>query len=82
MSIKVIMNEYKEHICPSCEHYANKEYNDCNIMLDINHNAKCVNYKCLNFCKNIKENKVTFIKEKESKLYVTAKKHNSIMKLV
>ncbi len=82
MSIKEIMSEYKRQICPSCEHYVDKEYNDCTIMLDINHNAKCVNYKCLKFCKNMKENKDLFIKEKESKIYVTAKKQNSIMKLV
>ena len=75
MSIKEIMSEYKRQICPSCEHYVDKEYNDCTIMLDINHNAKCVNYKCLKFCKNMKE-------KKESKIYVTAKKQNSIMKLV
>ena len=82
MNTNELIKEYKDKICPNCVHYVDKDYDECNITLDINNEAKCINYKCLEFCKKERENKDKFNKEKESKLYVTAKKQNSIMKLV
>ena len=82
MNIEELIKEYKEKICPRCVNYMNKEYQECNITIDINQEAKCVNYKCTKFCKKAKRNLDKFIKEKELKLKVTAKKQNSIMKLI
>ena len=51
MSTEEIIREYKEKICPRCEHYNNKEYEECNIRINVNQEAACINYKCLDFCK-------------------------------
>ena len=82
MSIEEVINEYRKSICPRCKNYNNKSIEECNITININHEANCINYKCLKFFKNVNENKEKFIKERESKLIVTAKQNKSIMKLI
>ena len=57
MSTEEIINEYKEKICPRCVHYVDKDYPECHITLDINHEANCINYKCSEFCKKAKKEK-------------------------
>ena len=55
MSIEKIIKEYKEKICPGCAYYKNKDYQDCNITMNINYEANCKNYKCKEFCKKSKK---------------------------
>lgn len=44
--MKDIFNEYKENICPYCIHYEDTDYQECNIVKQIDGQAICVNYKC------------------------------------
>ena len=40
-----ILKEYKEKICKHCIHYEDKDYQECNIVEQINGQARCLNYK-------------------------------------
>lgn len=51
METKEILNEYKEKICPHCIHHDNKEYTECNIVMQIDGQADCINYKCKDYCR-------------------------------
>ena len=82
MCIEEIIKEYRKSICPRCKNYNNKSSEECNITINIKQEANCINYKCSRFFKNVKENNGKFIKERESKLIVTAKQSKSIMKLI
>lgn len=46
---------YREKICPTCDHYKDKEYKECSIRIKIDGQAGCVNYYCSNYRKGIKE---------------------------
>ncbi len=56
MSTEEMINKYKEKICPVCVHYVDKDYQECNITVNIDNEANCINYKCSEFCKKAKEN--------------------------
>lgn len=60
METKEILNEYKEKICPHCIHHENKEYTECNIVIQIDGQADCINYKCKDYFRRRKneENKI------------------------
>ena len=45
METKEILKEYKQKICPLCIHNNNENYTDCNIIMQIDGKAKCLNYK-------------------------------------
>ena len=44
MSTEEVIKEYKEKICPRCVHYVDKDYEGCNITMNIDHEANCINY--------------------------------------
>ena len=54
MSTEEMINKYKEKICPNCVHYVDKDYQECNITVNIDNEANCINYKCSEFCKKAK----------------------------
>ena len=51
MKTNEILNKYKEKICPFCVHYNDKEYQECKIVVQIDGEANCVNYKCSDYCR-------------------------------
>ncbi len=49
--MKDIFNEYKEKICPHCIHSNDENYQDCNIVMQIDGQANCINYVCKDYCR-------------------------------
>lgn len=45
------IEKYKEEICPFCVNYNKVEYQDCKIVIQIDGEANCVNYKCNEYCR-------------------------------
>lgn len=46
-----VLKKYKEKICPYCIHSNDTDYQDCNIVMQIDGQADCVNYKCKEYLK-------------------------------
>ena len=46
METNDIIKEFKEKICPYCIHSDDADYQECNIVIQIDGQANCVNYKC------------------------------------
>ena len=40
-----VLKEYKQKICTHCIHNNDENYTDCNIIMQIDGKAKCLNYK-------------------------------------
>lgn len=40
-----VLKKYKEEICPYCIHSDDADYQECNIVMQIDGQANCVNYK-------------------------------------
>jgi len=51
-----IIKKYKESMCPYCIHSNDEDYQECNIVLQINGQADCVNYKCNEYCRKWQKN--------------------------
>lgn len=51
METKEMFKEYKEKICPYCIHSDDENYQDCNIVIQIDGQADCINYKCKDYCR-------------------------------
>lgn len=45
------IEQYKLMMCPSCRHYRDIEYQECKIVIRVDGQAGCVNYKCKEYCK-------------------------------
>lgn len=41
-----VLKEYKQKICPYCIYSDDADYQECNIVIQIDGQANCVNYKC------------------------------------
>jgi hypothetical protein len=46
-----IIKKYEKEICPNCIHYKDKSYKGCSVVIAIDGQAKCVNCKCIEYCK-------------------------------
>lgn len=44
-----VLKKYKEEICPYCIHSDDADYQECNIVMQIDGQADCVNYKCKDY---------------------------------
>lgn len=55
MELKEILNNYKENMCPFCIHSNDVNYGECKIVIRVDGEANCVNYKCNEYCR--KKNK-------------------------
>ena len=55
METKEMFKEYKEKICPYCIHSDDENYQDCNIVMQIDGQANCINYKCKEYLKKGKQ---------------------------
>ena len=51
MSDNQIIKKYDIEICPNCIHYKDREYKECSVVVAIDGQAKCVNCKCIEYCK-------------------------------
>lgn len=51
MSDNEIIKKYEKEICPNCIHYKDREYKECSVVVAIDGQAKCVNCKCIEYCK-------------------------------
>ena len=49
MKTKDLLREYKEKICPHCIHYEDTDYQECNIVKQIDGQATCENYTCKDY---------------------------------
>ena len=47
--MKDIFEEFKVKICPYCIHSDDADYQECNIVMQIDGQADCVNYKCKDY---------------------------------
>lgn len=56
MKSKEVMKKFKEQICPFCIHNKDIDYQDCKIVIQIDGEADCTNYKCNEYCKKVKQN--------------------------
>ncbi len=56
MNTKEILKLYKKEICPRCVYFGDNSTEKCNITVNIDNEANCINYKCSEFCKKAKEN--------------------------
>lgn len=50
-----VLKKYKEEICPYCIHSDDADYQECNIVMQIDGQANCVNYKCKEYLKKGKQ---------------------------
>lgn len=46
------IEQYKSMICPSCVHYKDVNYQECEIVTRVDGQAGCVNYMCKEYCRN------------------------------
>ena len=44
-----IFIKFRENICPYCIHYRDSNYQECNIVKQIDGQANCINYKCKDY---------------------------------
>ena len=44
-----VLKKYKEEICLYCIHSDDVDYKECNIVVQIDGQANCVNYKCKDY---------------------------------
>lgn len=51
-----IIEKYKQNMCPYCIHSNDKDYQECNIVIQIDGQADCVNYKCDEYCRKRQKN--------------------------
>lgn len=59
MKTEEIFKLYKKEICPSCVYYGDNSTEKCNITVNIDNEAHCINYKCSKFCRKAKR-KIVF----------------------
>ena len=50
-----VLKKYKEEICLYCIHYLDADYQDCNIVVQIDGQANCINYRCKEYLKKGKQ---------------------------
>ena len=50
-----VLKKYKEEICPYCIHNDDVDYQECNIVVQIDGQANCINYKCKEYLKKGKQ---------------------------
>lgn len=49
------MQKFKKEICPNCIHYKEEHYTGCGIVIAIDGEANCTEYKCVDYQKRKKK---------------------------
>ena len=56
MNIIETIEQYKEKMCPYCINYKKPNIDECKIVMRIDGQAGCTNYKCKEYCKRRENN--------------------------
>lgn len=51
MNDSEIIKKFEKEVCPYCEHYKDKNYKECSVVVTIDGQANCINCTCIEYCK-------------------------------